>query len=259
MLHADLVVGAEGGNSPTVTALAGAPTARPTGLFSIAGSNVLVPGDPLPTWLLHGPGLAVDGKGTGLFVSLTGISTRTVPPHLAPLQVPASLVWGVIARGEAPAGAGDLIGRAVDLLTGWDPRIVTLVSRAAPCSVARYTFRAADPRRPLTPWQPGHVTALGDAVHCMPPTGGRAAATAIRDAGFLAEQLAHHDPTPRGIQAGVAAYESAMPTWALPAITESLRPVKIIRALRNPLLAAAAGPGLHAAAALASLRSTPTQ
>lgn len=46
------------------------------------------------------------------------------------------------------------------------------------------------PRADLTPWPAGSVTALGDAVHATPPTGGRSAATAIRDADQLACRLA---------------------------------------------------------------------
>lgn len=258
VLEADLVVGAEGGNSPTMTALAGAPTARPTGLFGLAGVTPLQPGDRIPSFLHHGPALSLDGSGTGLFLSLTGTSHRDVPSHLAALADLPSLVWGVIAREDRTPklndDEGDLGGQAVGLLRRWEPRMIELVARATPDSVARYTFRSVDPARDLTPWTPGHVTAIGDAVHCMPPTGGRAAATAIRDAGFLGEQLARCGSTPAGVRAAVAAYEEAMPKWSVPAIEESLRPVRVMRALRNPLLAAGAGPAIHCAADLGELR-----
>ncbi|MET8683140.1 FAD-dependent monooxygenase [Streptomyces sp. NPDC004732] len=38
--------------------------------------------------------------------------------------------------------------------------------------------RAAD----LAPWPAGRITALGDAVHATPPTAGKGAGAAIRDA-----------------------------------------------------------------------------
>jgi 2-polyprenyl-6-methoxyphenol hydroxylase-like FAD-dependent oxidoreductase len=78
----------------------------------------------------------------------------------------------------------------------------------------------------------------------MPPTGGQAAATAIRDAGCLAEQLLAHRRDGLPLTEALGRYHRAFPEWARPALTESLGPVRVIRALRNPLLSAAARPGL---------------
>lgn len=253
-ITADVVVGAEGPASPTVTALAGAPTATPTGLVGIAGSTSLDPSDQLPAHLLAGPGLAVSGSGTGLFLSTAGLNAPPgdMPPEIRDLAPRASLVWGLIARRASlpdmlPTSGEELVELAVEQLSGWEPRLRALVERAQPDTVALYTFRAADPRADLTPWRPGPVTALGDAVHCMPPTGGRAAATAIRDAGFLADALTSRPATLAGARAAIRDYEDAMPAWAVPAIRESLRPVTVINALANPALRAVAGPALHLA------------
>lgn len=261
ILEADVVIGAEGSASPTVMALAGASTARPTGLVGIAGSTLLDRDSEVPAFLLQGPGLALSGNGTGMFLSLTGLRTGT-PGATADLKgapPPPSLVWGLIVRRSAlpdplPTSAEDLVGVVLDCLRRWDRRLRSLVARSDLSSVASYTFRAVDPRADLTPWQPGLVTAIGDAVHCMPPTGGRAAATAVRDAGHLATLLRSHPCTPEGARAAIHAYETAMPRWAVPAVRESLGPVAIIRALAHPGLTALATPALHVAGCLGHAR-----
>lgn len=256
VITADVIIGAEGSLSPTVTALVGAPTARPTGLIGVAGTTALEGHEEVPPFLLDGPGLAISGDGTGLFLSLTGLPQAggNVPVEVRHLVPVPSLIWGLIARRDAipddiPGGAA-LTDLAAARLAGWEPRIRHLVTRASQETVASYTFRASPARGDLTPWRSGLVTAIGDAVHCMPPTGGRAAATAIRDAGYLTDALCHRPKTPEGARSAIRDYEASMPGWAVPAIRESLGPVAVINALANPVLSAITGPALRLAARL---------
>lgn len=237
-LQADIVVGAEGGLSPTVAALAGHETARPTGLHGIAGIAAQVDVASLPGYLRAGPTLAVSPRGTGLFLSLTG--------------QPAGLVWGVICRrDQLPANLAtngdDLTDVAASLLRDWHPGVVEAIRSTGP-GVAAYPFRAANHRADLTPWPSGLVTAIGDAVHAMPPTGGQAAATAIRDAGDLADRLrGARSGGPQAWRAAIAGYERDLPSRAVPALRESLGPTRAIRALGNPVLSRLAVPLLHVA------------
>ena len=108
-------------------------------------------------------------------------------------------------------------------------------------------------RRP-TPWPAGRVTALGDAVHAMPPTGGQGAATAIHDADRLAAHLAGVRAGRTALATAVADFHRDMAGYAPAAVAESLRPVRWIRALGGPtttVLARAALPAVAAAAAAA--------
>jgi salicylate hydroxylase len=101
-------------------------------------------------------------------------------------------------------------------------------------TIGTFRYHAADPDTDLTPWPSGPVTALGDAVHAMPPTGGQAAATAIRDADLLARELDAVLAGRATLPLAVHAYERAMPDQAVPAIRTSLAPLAWQHRLATP-------------------------
>jgi salicylate hydroxylase len=249
-LCADLVVAADGARSTTLHGIARRPLAADLGLVGIAGSTPLR-GDRLPRYLLHGPALGLSGRGTGVFLSLTSRGLAHRPPDLAEAIGPPSLVWGLIARREEiptalREGPAALVALASEQVDGWHPWLRAQVLAADPARTAAYSFRAASPRASRFPWPSSRITAVGDAVHAMPPTGGRAGATAIRSAGALADALLVEPD----VDAAVRDYQAAVDDWAEPAIRESLGPVRMIRALRSPVLRAIAGPLLDAAGAV---------
>ena len=245
-IDADLVVAADGARSATLRSLA-PDTSADTGLVGIAGSTPLTRRTGFPRYLLRGPALAVDRRGVGMFLSLTSTGLRDVPPELADAVGPPSLVWGLIARrdsiGAVSASPDELATLAASLVGRWTPWMAGVIHDSNPDRTAAFSFRAADPKAPRFPWTPGRITAIGDAVHAMPPTGGRAGSTAIRSAGALAEALIAEPD----IDIAVARYQSRVDEWAVPAIEESLGPVRVIRALGNPVAQFAAGPLLSVA------------
>jgi salicylate hydroxylase len=96
---------------------------------------------------------------------------------------------------------------------------------------------------------------VGDAVHAMPPTGGRGGATAILDAAALAARLASAARGEVTIPVAMEAYEAQMREHAAPAVRESLKPLGWIRAAATPSGATAARLLLPiAAAASAGIR-----
>lgn len=259
--RADLLVGADGVGSRVAHAMAGRPTSAPVGLGGIAGRTPLdAQSRPLLPDLLHlGPVLALGPGWVGAFLSVHDPTDRTdqaggedrVPVDL---EEPA-LVWGLIAlERRYPQDVrhrADLADVADRLLDRWSPRVRDLVRRSAPDSTAHFGFHAADPAGDLTPWPPGPITCLGDAVHAMPPTGGRAAATAIRDADLLAEHLAPVRAGTSTVAVAVGGYHTGMASYAGAAVRESLVPLAWIRAFSGPAGTLAARVALPVAAATA--------
>ncbi len=256
----DLLVGADGARSRVAAALAGRPMSRRLDATGIAGRTPLdapAPGagpaphrpggsrtvrELLPACLLAGPGLAIGPKAL-VFLS---VHDPAAGPALASAgDVPAepedgTLVWGfTVPRAHLPAEPDP----ALHLAAGWPDPLRTVVAAADPTATAVYAYHSADPDADLTPWPSGPVTALGDAVHAMPPTGGQAAATAIRDADLLVQELVRRTSIPQAVHA----YERAMPAYAVDAVRASLAPLRGLRALTLPGAHHAAGLALRAA------------
>ncbi|WP_170991243.1 FAD-dependent oxidoreductase [Herbidospora galbida] len=263
--HGDLLVGADGVGSRVAHALAGRPTSSPAGVSSIAGRTLLTAGTrPLvPALLSPGPALAFGPGGVGAFLTRHDPDSGAVDPSdctgIAAITEPASLIWGVLApdgvfpvRPRELDGAG-LIRLADSLLRGWSADVRALVRAADPGSAAFFGFHAADPAADLTPWPAGAVTALGDAVHAMPPTGGMAAATAIRDADVLAEELLLVRAGESTIPRAVHRFHERMAAYAGEAVRTSIQPLRWVERLATPAGTRAARIALPAVAAAARL------
>jgi 2-polyprenyl-6-methoxyphenol hydroxylase-like FAD-dependent oxidoreductase len=260
----DLLVGADGASSRVAAALAGRPTSTRLGLGGVAGRTPLAD-RPVPDLLRRGPALALGPGGIGVFLAVHDpAAAPAVDPSACtavPAELePAALVWAVLADDRRyPGGIERLPGAqlpdaAAALLRGWHPAVRDLVAAGEPAASTYFAFRAADPAADLTPWPAGRVTALGDAVHAMPPTGGQGAATAIHDADRLAAHLAGVRAGRTALATAVADFHRDMAGYAPAAVAESLRPVRWIRALGGPtttVLARAALPAAAAAAAAA--------
>lgn len=244
----DLLVGADGVGSRVARALAGQATSAPVGISGIAGRAVVDDGTRrlVPDLLRAGPALAFGPAGTAVFLSLQDtISAPAVDPAAcaevaADIEAP-SLVWGLLAPdGCLPAdlrslSGTDLMATASGMLTRWAPAVPAMVAGSDPPGVAAYRFHAADPGEDLTPWAARSVTCLGDAVHAMPPTAGRAAATAIRDADLLAAHLAQVRTGEATLAVALHDYQQALTTYAPDAIRESLSPLPLVRASTGPV------------------------
>lgn len=258
-VEGDVAVIADGARSVFAPRLAGGPTATDTGLVGVAGRTEVTGLDAEARGLLHErPFLAVGPGGVGLFASWH--APRPVVPGAAGSADPV-VIWGVISTAaQLPPRlhtlpGTDLGGAAHELLTrrGWAPALAGLPQLARTESIAGFQFLAADPRH-IAPWIPGRVSAIGDATHAMPPTGGRGAGTAIRDAADLATRLGEAargwTTIPEALQGNVA----AMRGYAPQAVRESLEPIRWIKAGANPVGRSATRVGLPVLAGLAALR-----
>lgn len=253
----DVLVLADGVNSALVQQLAGGPTAQPTGLVGIAGrtdarcvhANVI-------TLLRDGPMLALGPGGVGLFASwhAPGASEPTGSSQ-APDPV---VIWGLIAA-EAQVGtrwrdhSGPQLARQAERLLRsrhWELGLTALPNCAQADSVAGFSFMAADPDR-IAPWDSERVTAIGDAAHAMPPTGGRGAGTALRDAASLARRLTDAAQGHATLAQSLGSSRIAMRTYAPQAVRESLEPVRWITVAAHPAVRPLASLGLPLVAAVA--------
>ena len=254
---ADLLVGADGAGSRVARALAGRPTSTRLGVGGVAGRTPIHDGNRrlVPALLQHGPALAFGPGGVGMFLTLHDPGPRggatAEPPEI---EAPA-LVWGLLADDRRcpvrSVPADRLVPTVLAVLERWDPAVRELVRQSDPDSVGAYAFRAADPDADLTPWPAGPVTALGDAVHAMPPTGGRGAATAIRDADVLAARLADVRDGRLALPLALRRFQAEMAGYAPAAVAGSLVPVRWIRALQGPAATVAARAAFPVASALA--------
>ena len=265
--NGDLLVGAEGPHSPIARELAGGPTNTPTGLIGIGGRT---PVDQLPTrareLLGDDSGLAIGPGGTGLYVGYhdpVGQAAIAAPELASAVTVRPTYIWGAVLsespQTEAlrPLVGGELRDATVELLrrNGWTSPMLDVVTATEVDGLATFRFHAGSPDpTKLAPWAASRVTALGDAVHAMPPTAGMGAATAIQDAADLARRLGGVREGTTTIRAAVHAFEHGMRQRGAAAIALSLRPIGMIHATNSPVGRIAARIGLPIGAALAKLR-----
>lgn len=243
-IEADVAVIADGAGSKLAQKLAGHPTSTPCGLSGIAGRS---PWERLSAstraLLTQEPMLAIGPGGTGMFASTYDPARRsTIRSNFDAVSATPVAIWGLIAVDEAlpdrlnqfdQAALVDLSRRLLQRHR-WSANIIELVTRSQPASVSAFRFNAADPDN-LAPWRSSRITALGDAVHAMPPTGGQGAATAILDAHALTLQLeaaAIGQVTPT---VAIYDYEAELRTRTASAVRDSLQPVGWIRTTANPV------------------------
>lgn len=264
-LRADVLVGADGVASLTAAALAGGPTSRPVGVSGLAGSTRAQALRRRSLDLLDGGSvLAVGPGGAGLYVALHDPAGRSAVRLPAGLPDPVRtrepvVIWGLVAvdgvlpssvRSSPPAERVHAAG-AVLRQRRWSDDLVEVVERTDANGAGAFRFSAADPAA-IAPWPASRVTALGDAVHAVPPTGGQGAATAVVDAALLCTHLAaavRGEVTPA---MALHDYEKAMRPYAAAAVRESLEPLRWIRASASGAGALAARAVLPAATTVAA-------
>ena len=251
-LEADALIIANGPGSGLTRELAGEATDELSGFVSITGrtpwSQVTAAGR---DFLQHIPQFSVGPNGLALFTTfhdpVNGAAVRS--PLMRPVTTAPTVIWGLIIQQEQLAADvrdrlrwmdhQELVQVAGQLLRerNWHQPVRDVIDRGEAGTVSAYRLHQSDPDR-LAPWQTGRVTALGDAVHAMPPTGGQGAATAILDASALVCQLTAAMRDEVTVPVALEAYEAQMRRHAAPAVRESLRPLRWIRAAATPTGAA---------------------
>jgi len=221
----DLLIGADGVNSPVRKQLLPDAEPKDTGVIGIAC--------PIPLDA-HGRELTTDAllQGTGLFFGKEGYTVffarheftdeaRSAMALLGKEHVAQRAddyaLWALICPREIfgpnalQMSGEELKARSLGLTRDWHPKLRRLVQESDSKKFGVINLRAASRVDKL---RSGPVTLLGDAIHSMPPTGGNGGNTALRDAQTLLRCLLNGS--------GIAAYEPEMLEYGFDAVDESL-------------------------------------
>jgi len=223
----DLLVGADGVDSNVRRRLLPGVTPQDTGTLGVGMRLPLTSANRrwLPHRLTEGMNLISAGMPIFLFTSVFERPASGPVATLEDDEQQGYLLCAFVARRSAmPAGIDRLapedVRRALqDLTTGWSPAVSDLLAACSPETIGLFPFGTLEP--PL--WSTGPVTLIGDAVHCMPPTGGSGANTALRDASLLARRLglAAEEKLPLG--EAVGGYEAEMRVYGSAAVRDALQ------------------------------------
>lgn len=232
-VETDLLIGADGAGSRVRRRLLPHAVVTDTGLRTIFGKTPLT-----ARTLARTPQAALDGFCTvalpdGRWVPLAAHRFRADPrqaaarllPELTPADPRDYIMWvlgvhrdtldGVDVFGLDRPGLHALAaGRVADL----HPDVAALVREGDPASVGVAPVRTAER---VARWEPGPVTLIGDAIHCMIPTG-NSVGTGLRDAGLLTWHLARVARGEDPLRRAVGDYEAEMLDYGFAAVAASL-------------------------------------
>ncbi len=262
-LSCDLLVGADGTHSVVARHLAGGPTNESAGIIGFSGRTLVGDLDPGERHRL-GPrsSLAVGPRGAALYVGYLDPVGNAVldAPHLrSAITTGPTYIWGAMFPECAAVETvrnregADLQAALLQRFRahGWSERLLEVIARSAPGSIAAFRFNAASASaRDLAPWPAGPITALGDAVHATPPTAGMGAGVAILDAASLVASLGAVAAGTTALPVAVSQFEMDMRRRGAEVVTLGMKTVHRILATDTRVgaaLTAAATPLLGAA------------
>lgn len=241
---ADLLVGADGANSPVRRQYLPHAAHHETGLVALAGKVALsdVADDLLPAPAMRGMSMLFDRRGgfgivhavrmpwddAGAPAEGVGASDAALLsawPGLRYDNTTDHLSWGLsVPRRVAPpqilARRGEALHDiAMALTADWAPRWREMIASSDPSAALALSIRTSDP---VPPWAPSPVTMVGDAIHTMTPGRGAGANTALRDARELRDRLVRVRDGECSLVEAVGEYEALMRRYAELAVRESL-------------------------------------
>ena len=213
-----LLVGADGIRSKVAAQLAGS-SAIPLdlGLRVLYGKTPLTPKleQVLHATLRKGISFVTDRSPQGHKVTMV-LETMRFPDDTAADDY---IFWALTTRkGGFDEDDEKLLGMtgkeaaklSVAFTALWDPSIRVIFEQQAVEETAILRVSSSDPDRPPT-WDTNRrVTVLGDAVHCMPPTGGQGANAAMYDAALLGQILGSEEGKDGWGVETIGRYETAM-------------------------------------------------
>ncbi|GLZ81132.1 monooxygenase [Actinorhabdospora filicis] len=237
----DVLVGADGANSPVRRQYLPHVTVRDSGVVAIAAklpstpqTRALLPKEALTGvsmllaprgsfMILHSMEFPWDAEGT-VKDGIGGSDRELIEnwPGLLYDNTRDYLNWGLSASADKfPADVTrmrgkDLVRLALGMTEKWSPDLRELIGHSDPGSCFALRIRTTDP---VEPWTPTRVTLLGDAIHTMTPGKGVGANTALRDAVLLKRALTGAGTD---VVKAIGAYEAEMLPYGMRRVKESL-------------------------------------
>lgn len=239
----DLLVGADGTNSPVRRQYLPHAKLRDSGIIGIAGKIPLTDAnrDLLPEKIVNGVTMVMAPQGFFSIIHVMEFPWGDNGPTLAAAASDRALLeqwpglhfdntrdylmWGMGGaaqnlppnilrlRGEA------LLPIALDATRSWSLTFRELQRQTDPTTCFPLNIRTSER---LAPWRSSNVTLIGDAVHTMTPGRGVGANTALRDAALLCQKIVAARDGRATLLDGVAAYEAEMREYAFAAVEKSL-------------------------------------
>lgn len=240
---ADLLVGADGTNSPVRKQYLPHARLRDSGIVGIAGKIPLTAANRrlLPEKIFQGVTMVLAQRGLFSIIHVMEFPWRDGEPTLAAAQSDRALLehwpglqfdntrdylmWGMGgATQNLPSDTLHLRGEplleiARHATRSWSPTFRELQRQTDPSTCFPLNIRTSER---LGSWPTSNVTLIGDAIHTMTPGRGVGANTALRDAALLCQQLVAARDGRVALLAGVAAYEAEMREYGFAAVEKSL-------------------------------------
>jgi 2-polyprenyl-6-methoxyphenol hydroxylase-like FAD-dependent oxidoreductase len=237
--HADLLVAADGVNSPVRKQYL--PHAEPidTGVVAIGGTLPLTDGVMAlaPHFLLDGPVMVVPPSPCSMFMAMwkrSGEAAQTLRRLGIEGPLPGDEDYLILALGGRPdffgldERSGSVTGSTLkDVLrrttAGWHPNLRKLIEMVSEEQLFLNHVRTS---QPPVPWRSTHITLLGDAIHSMTPYRGVGGNIALKDAALLTSQLTQAHQGQKPLLEAIAEYEASMCQYAFAAVADSLKAMK---------------------------------
>ena len=226
----DILVGADGVYSPTRRQYLPDHIPMDTDARAIYGKTLMTP-DLLERFnknAREGITVITDDKGVTLFLETIRFPEDiAVVSHGALSSVQDYLYWVILSPASGLPSDSELFSLtpqqtatlSLKLTEGWHTSLRCLLELQQIERTSIVQLTSASPDQPS--WESSNITLLGDAIHCMPPTGGVGANTALRDAALLCELLKDKGA------GGIAEYESQMREYSKQNIQASLGAMKM--------------------------------
>jgi 2-polyprenyl-6-methoxyphenol hydroxylase-like FAD-dependent oxidoreductase len=237
----DILVAADGGGSRVRRQKLPRAERIDTGVVAIAG-KVFLDGPmraKIAPGLLDGMSLVSAKGGVALFVALQELGAVETDDAIGANDEAVStsshfdntrsyLMWALGARrevfgldeGSERADHETLRAIALNTMSTWNDCFKDLVRLADADTINPLTIRTSVP---VSPWQAGRVTLLGDAIHSMTPYRGIGANVALKDASRLRDALVAAARGERDLFEAIGSYETAMTRYGFAAVETSRR------------------------------------